>query len=154
MGGRFGKYGDFKRKANIRKNQPVNNERAGLLNKLEKRRRKGGDKPRNANLVGFDFSLFPCKNRPKSIFNAALITMVEYKFTEYFEKEVLRKRPYIKKEWCIEVLRNFVQAEPQEHNRFRFWAPVEELGGRYIRVVTLEDKTTIHNAFPDRGFKS
>jgi hypothetical protein len=24
-----------------------------------------------------------------------------YKFTNYFENEVLRKRPYLKKEWCI-----------------------------------------------------
>jgi len=29
---------------------------------------------------------------------------------------------------------------------------VAELGGRYLRVVTLEDRRTIHNAFPDRGF--
>jgi len=42
--------------------------------------------------------------------------MAEYTFTEYFEKEVLRKRPY-------------------------------------LRVITLEDKVTIHNAFPDRRFK-
>lgn len=27
-----------------------------------------------------------------------------YKFTEYFEKEVLRKRPYLKKEWCIDIV--------------------------------------------------
>lgn len=38
-----------------------------------------------------------------------------YRFTEYFEREVLRKRPY-------------------------------------LRVVTLDDGCTIHNAFPDRGF--
>jgi hypothetical protein len=30
---------------------------------------------------------------------------------------------------------------------------VEELDGRIIRVVTLGDKKTIHNAFPDRRFK-
>ncbi|MBK8560778.1 hypothetical protein [Candidatus Amarobacter glycogenicus] len=30
---------------------------------------------------------------------------------------------------------------------------IEELGGRWLRVVTLEDGKTIHNAFPDRGFK-
>jgi hypothetical protein len=29
---------------------------------------------------------------------------------------------------------------------------VPELGGRYLRVITLADRTTIHNAFPDRGF--
>jgi hypothetical protein len=30
---------------------------------------------------------------------------------------------------------------------------VPELGGRYLRVVTLDDQVTIHNAFPDRGFR-
>jgi hypothetical protein len=46
-----------------------------------------------------------------------------------------------------------VRSEPQERSRFRFWAAVPELGGRYSRVITLEDKVTIHNAFPDRGFR-
>ena len=78
----------------------------------------------------------------------------EYKFTDYFEKEVLRKRIYLKKSWCIYVVENAVRSEPQEHNRYRFWAAIPELDGRYLRVVTLEDKVTIHNAFPDRGFKS
>ena len=79
--------------------------------------------------------------------------MDNYKFTEYFENEVMRKRPYIKKEWCIKVVENPLRVEPQEHNRFRFWGVIEELVGRVLRVVTLEDKRTIHNAFPDRGFK-
>ncbi|OGL44431.1 MAG: hypothetical protein A2161_11225 [Candidatus Schekmanbacteria bacterium RBG_13_48_7] len=79
--------------------------------------------------------------------------MKVYKFTEYFENEVLRKRPYIKKEWCMRVLDNPVKSELQENNRYRFWAPIDELGGRYLRVVTLEDKISIHNAFPDRSFK-
>ena len=76
-----------------------------------------------------------------------------YKYTEYFEKEVLRKRPYLRKEWCIRVLKNPARIEKQEHNRYRFWAAIDELDGRFLRVVTLEDKITIHNAFPDRGFK-
>jgi hypothetical protein len=79
--------------------------------------------------------------------------MADFKFTEYFEQEVLRKRPYIEKDWCVYVLENAVRCEPQENNRFRFWAPIPELGGRFLRVITLEDKVTIHNAFPDRGFK-
>jgi hypothetical protein len=79
--------------------------------------------------------------------------MTAYRFTEYFENEVLRRRPYLKKEWCIRVVEKPVRSEPQEHNRYRFWAVCPELGGRYLRVVTLEDKVTIHNAFPDRGFK-
>jgi len=79
--------------------------------------------------------------------------MSKYRFTAYFENEVLRKRPYIKKEWCVEVVDNPVRSEQQEKNRYRFWAPVAKLQGRFLRVITLEDKTTIHNAFPDRGFK-
>ena len=79
--------------------------------------------------------------------------MADYKFTGYFEDQVLRKRPYLKKEWCIYVLEYAVHSEQQEHNRYRFWAAVPELEGRYLRVVTLEDRVTIHNAFPDRGFK-
>jgi len=79
--------------------------------------------------------------------------MKEYKFTDYFENEVLHKRPYIKKVWCIRAVENSMKSEPKEHNRYRFWAAIEKLEGRILRVVILEDKTTIHNAFPDRGFK-
>ncbi|MEK6699888.1 MAG: hypothetical protein AABZ10_12700 [Nitrospirota bacterium] len=79
--------------------------------------------------------------------------MTDYKFTAYFEKEVLRKRPYLKKEWCIRVIEHPLRSEPQEHNRFRFWGLIDELEGRVLRVITLEDKRTIHNAFPDRGYK-
>jgi hypothetical protein len=79
--------------------------------------------------------------------------MSEYKYTEYFENEVLRKRPYLKKEWCVQVVENPMKFERQEHNRYRFWGEIDELGGRVLRVVTLEDKKTIHNAFPDRRFK-
>ncbi|HEX9733642.1 MAG TPA: hypothetical protein VGG06_16845 [Thermoanaerobaculia bacterium] len=79
--------------------------------------------------------------------------MKEYRFTEYFENEVLRKRRYLRKEWCVRVVENPIKMERQENNRFRFWGEVEELGGRFLRVVTLRDRTTIHNAFLDRGFK-
>ena len=79
--------------------------------------------------------------------------MEEYKFTDYFENEVLRKRPYLKKEWCIQVCEHPVEVEQQEKNRYRFWGQIEDLEGRYLRVITLEDKVTIHNAFPDRRFK-
>jgi len=78
---------------------------------------------------------------------------MRYKFTSYFEKEVLRKRPYIKKEWCIQVLQAPIRSERQEHNRYRFWGAIDELEGRFLRVITLEDQITIHNAFPDRRFK-
>ena len=81
-----------------------------------------------------------------------LMVMGAYRHTEYFEREVLRKRPYLRKEWCESVLDAPIRCESQEKNRYRFWGKVADLGGRYLRVVTLEDRTTIHNAFPDRGF--
>ena len=78
--------------------------------------------------------------------------MARYRFTEYFER-VLRKRPYIRREWCVRVLDAPIRSEPQDKNRYRFWGEIPELGGRYLRVVTLADKVTIHNAFLDRRFK-
>jgi len=77
----------------------------------------------------------------------------KYKFTGYFENEVLRKRPYLKKRWCVDVIENFEKMEQQEDNRYRFWKQIPELDNKYLRVITLEDKMTIHNAFPDRRFK-
>jgi hypothetical protein len=81
------------------------------------------------------------------------VLMAEFQFTPYFENEVLRKRPYLTKEICIRVVQEPLRSEPQEGDRFRFWARVPELGGRYLRVVTLSDKLTIHNAFLDRRFR-
>ena len=75
------------------------------------------------------------------------------KFTAYFENEVLRKRPYIKKEWCAMVIKNPLKVEEQEDNRFRFWGEIQEMESKILRVITLEDKITIHNAFFDRRFK-
>jgi len=76
-----------------------------------------------------------------------------YTFTPYFENEVLRKRAYIKKEWCIHVIEHPIRYEKQENNRYRFWGKIDELDGKVLRVVTLDDKITIHNAFPDRRYK-
>ena len=76
-----------------------------------------------------------------------------YKYTAYFENEVLRKRSYIKKEWCIRIIENPIKVEKQEQNRYRFWGIIKEYHNRVFRVITLDDKLTIHNAFPDRSFK-
>ena len=46
--------------------------------------------------------------------------MAEFRFTDYFENEVLRKRPYLKKEWCVRVVESPYRSEPQEGNRHRF----------------------------------
>lgn len=75
--------------------------------------------------------------------------------TRYFDEQVLRKRPYIDPAWCIEVIRSPLRWERQPDGRFRFWGEVRRAGEpspRVLRVVTLEDRETIHNAFFDRGF--
>ncbi len=72
--------------------------------------------------------------------------------TRYFEEQVLRKRSYIKRKWCEFALLYPVRREVQPDGRIRYWAFIPELG-KYLRVVTLEDGETVHNAFPDRDFK-
>ncbi|MEW5946937.1 MAG: hypothetical protein AB1742_12145 [bacterium] len=74
------------------------------------------------------------------------------KTTRYFEQQVLRKRSFIKREWCEKALSRPVRREVQADKRVRYWIFVPELG-KYLRVVTLEDGETVHNAFPDRDFK-
>jgi hypothetical protein len=77
-----------------------------------------------------------------------------FTFTDYFAREVLRKRPYLRKEWCVRVVENPLRTEPQEGgNRWRLRGEIPELDGRYLRVVTREDKVTVHSAFPDRRFQ-
>ena len=53
--------------------------------------------------------------------------MPDYQYTAYFEKEVLRKRPYIRREWCIRVIESPVRVERQGKDRWRFWGVVPEL---------------------------
>ena len=75
------------------------------------------------------------------------------KQTEYFKNDVLAKRPYIKLEWLQTAINNPFHREVQsEDGRIRHWIWIDELD-KYLRVVTLEDGETIHNAFPDRRFK-
>ncbi|MER3447737.1 MAG: hypothetical protein C4291_13290 [Candidatus Dadabacteria bacterium] len=73
--------------------------------------------------------------------------------TQYFRNEILRKRSYLTIEMCRRVIENPLRKEAQPDGRIRFWGKIEELGGRYLRVVTIEDSVTIHNTFLDRGFK-
>ncbi len=46
--------------------------------------------------------------------------MSDYRYTSYFENEVLRKRPYLKKEWCEFVIENALREEVQDGDRVRF----------------------------------
>jgi hypothetical protein len=76
--------------------------------------------------------------------------------TRYFVEQVLRKRPYIDQEWCIGIVRKPLRREVQPDGRLRFWGEIiDPRDGkmRVLRVVTLEDGETVHNAFFDRGFR-
>jgi hypothetical protein len=78
------------------------------------------------------------------------------KTTRYFEEQVLRKRPYIQRHWCQDVLGAPIRREAQMDGRIRWWGRTMVAGEarpRYLRVVTLEDGETVHNAFFDRNFR-
>jgi len=76
----------------------------------------------------------------------------DVKMTNYFREQVLRKRAYLKVEWCLAIVSNPVAEEVQEDGRIRFWGYVDELPDKALRVVTLEDGETLHNAFPDSAY--
>ncbi len=74
------------------------------------------------------------------------------KATTYFTTSVMARRPYLKAEWIESVIRSPIRTEVQANGRLRYWAFIPELG-KYLRVVTESDGETVHNAFPDRGFR-
>ena len=76
--------------------------------------------------------------------------------TRYFDEQVLRKRPYLTIDLCLGVIAKPVRTEIQDDGRVRHWGKVtlpNEDRPRILRVVTLEDRTTIHNAFVDCTFR-
>jgi hypothetical protein len=78
------------------------------------------------------------------------------KTTRYFEEQVLRKRPYIDRRWCAQVLAAPIRRDRQTDGRVRYWGAVvdpRDNRTRILRVVTLQDGETVHNAFFDRGFE-
>jgi hypothetical protein len=74
------------------------------------------------------------------------------RFTQYFIENVALRRPYIRREWLERAIQSADWVEPQDDGRIRYWLYIPELE-RYLRVVTLEDGVTVHNAFPDRRFR-
>ncbi|WP_394757534.1 hypothetical protein [Rhodoferax sp.] len=73
--------------------------------------------------------------------------------SDYFRNDALEKRPYIKQGWLELALKEPVRREVQsDDGRIRNWVWIPELE-RYLRMATLANGTTVHNAFPDRRFK-
>jgi len=81
--------------------------------------------------------------------------MPSFPATEYFKYTRLRSdRSLIKDAWIISVLKNPEKEERQSDGRYRVWGKIQEFDNRVLRVILLEDKETVHNAFFDRDFKS
>ena len=79
------------------------------------------------------------------------------KFTRYFQ--ALRNRPdraIIRDDWIQRVIDHPVKEIIQKDGRIRHWAPIQEMDGKYLRVILLSDGETdgetVHNAFFDRSF--
>ena len=73
-------------------------------------------------------------------------------FTQYFLHT--RKRPdriLIRDEWIMRVISNPQKTAIQADGRIRFWGVIPEMDNRVLRVIVLEDRITIHNAFFDRN---
>ena len=76
------------------------------------------------------------------------------KTTKYFQAIRLRPdRAIIKDEWIQYVVQYPEKEHVQADGRIRRWARIEQMEGRYLRVILLPDGQTIHNAFFDRGYK-
>ena len=75
------------------------------------------------------------------------------KTTEYFK--YTRSRPdrvRIKDEWIQKAIDNPVDEKIQSDGRVRRWTWISE-ESKFLRVILMEDRETVHNAFFDRGFK-
>ena len=71
------------------------------------------------------------------------------KTTDHFDFQ--NRRRHLKLEWCERVLRKPLEVERQDNGCFRHWGYIEEVG-RYLRVVTLEDRETLETAHFDRNY--
>lgn len=74
------------------------------------------------------------------------------KTTAYFREVVRLKHPGIEEGWILRVLAEPMEERRQADGRFALWGLVPEAQNRALRVITLEDRTTVHNAFFDRCF--
>ena len=76
------------------------------------------------------------------------------KFTQYFLHTRERAdRQCIAMEWIERVVSQSDIEHVQADGRIRRWKRIPEAGGRFVRVILLEDGETVHNAFFDRTLR-
>ena len=73
------------------------------------------------------------------------------KTTRYFQRKLEERA--LEQQWCERIVVQYIEREVQVDGRIRYWGEIPEAGSRILRVVTLEDGETLHNAFFDRGYK-
>jgi hypothetical protein len=67
------------------------------------------------------------------------------------QRLIFARTPYISDELCLYVLDTPDEVSIQPDGRVRHWRRIRALGNRVLRVVTLADRITVHNAFLDRS---
>jgi len=78
------------------------------------------------------------------------------KTMRHFAEQVLRKRPYLPTEQFAAVLVKLLRRLVQPDGRIRCWGSITDPRDdreRVLRIVTLDDGETVHNAFFDRGYR-
>lgn len=80
------------------------------------------------------------------------VTVTDMKTTAYFDRDILAKRPYLRRQFdTLQAIVERPLAEvEQADGRFRRWGWV---GQEIYRVIVLADGETIHNAFPDPQYR-
>jgi hypothetical protein len=64
---------------------------------------------------------------------------VSLKTTRYFAEQVLRKRPYLKLEWCAAVIEHPLRREIQPEGHIRFWGVIVNPRDGTRRVLRAHD---------------
>ena len=62
-------------------------------------------------------------------------------------------RAIIELVWIERVIQNPVKEIVQEDGRIRMWGNAPEFEGKCLRVILLDDRETVLNAFFDRRFE-
>ncbi len=75
------------------------------------------------------------------------------KYSIYFKNKVMQKRPYLQEKWIEYVLTNSEKTLTlSAKNRIYCRAFIKE-AGKFLRVVTLGDGRTVHNAYFEKDEK-
>jgi hypothetical protein len=78
--------------------------------------------------------------------------MPPIKVTAYFRDVVRAKHPGIEEAWILRVMAKPLEERRQPDGRCALWGLVPKAQNRALRVITLEDRKTVHSAFFVRGF--